>query len=104
MKIKMKRRKFFAEMRKIGFKKSEMQLTRTALSYSNEAGVRVTVPKWHETTFMITGGGVTYSGIFHLRGSGVNWGIQVDLEKLGIGSMLEVCLGLCNGTIEMGGA
>ena len=98
----MERRKFFTEMRKIGFKKSYMQMTRTGVSYVNGDNVMVTIPKGHEETFMISGD-VPYSGVFHAPDSGKNWGIEVDLEGLGLDCMLEVCLGLCDGTIEMGG-
>lgn len=95
------RRQFFARMRKIGFKKSRIQMTRTAITYRNEDGVMVTLPKWHEQTFHILGD-VPYSGIFiEDNGNPPNWGIPVDPEGLGLNNMLEVCLGLCRGEIAL---
>jgi hypothetical protein len=99
------RRQFFSRMRKLGFKKSDLQMTRTALSYVKEdegvGRVMVTVPKGHEGTFSIMGD-VPYSGIFiEDNGRTVNWGISVDPGALGLSNMLEVCLGLCNNTIRM---
>ena len=98
------RRQFFGKMRSLGFSKSRLQMTRIGLTYekNDEDGrVTVTVPKHHEQTFTILGD-VPYSGIFQeaIDGRSVNWGIPVNPEDLGVEGMLEVCLGLCNGTIE----
>ena len=99
------RRQFFARMRKLGFEKSSLQMTRTGLTYSKEVDdgmVTVTVPKGHESTFHILGN-VPYSGIFlqKIPDRKVNWGVQVDPNDLGLNNMLEVCLGLCDGSITM---
>jgi hypothetical protein len=98
------RKQFFARMRKIGFSKSRMQMTRMGLTYRNDDGVTVTVPKGHEQTFHILGD-VPYSGIFVQNiGKQTNWGIPVDPPSLGLDNMLEVCLGLCTGEIIFGTA
>ena len=101
------RLQFFARMRKLGFSKSRLQLTRIGLTYEKEhngAHVTVTVPKNHESTFHILGD-VSYSGIFHeeIPDRKVAWGTSVSPGDLGLSNMLEVCLGLCDGTIEYGG-
>lgn len=96
------RKQFFARMRKAGFKKSRLQMTRIGLTYEREGEdglVTVTVPKSHESTFHILGS-VPYSGIFvEDIGKQTNWGIPVDPSSLGLSNMLEVCLGLCTGSI-----
>lgn len=98
------RKQFFARMRKIGFKKSRMQMTRIGLTYEREDDgerVTVTVPKHHESTFHILGN-VPYSGIFvEDIGKETNWGIPVTPSDLGMSSMFEVCLGLCRGEVSM---
>lgn len=98
------RRQFFARMKKLGFSKSRMQMTRIGLTYSKDGDdrVTVTVPKFHEQTFTILGD-VPYSGIFvqAIEGRSVNWGTPVDPQNLGLDNMLEVCLGLLSGEIEM---
>ena len=98
----MTRRQFFAQMRKIGFSKSRLQLTRIGLTYEKEIDgerVSVTVPKYHEGTFTILGK-VPYSGIFvENNGKQINWGTPVSPNELGLENMLEVCLGLCNGSV-----
>jgi len=95
------RKQFFARMRKIGYKKSDLQMTRVGITYRNEDGVTVTLPKHHEQTFHILGD-VPYSGIFiEDNGRPVNWGIPVNPADLGLKNMLEVCLGLCKGEIYM---
>jgi hypothetical protein len=98
------RRQFFARLRGLGFSKSRIQMTRIGLSYEKEAEhgrVTVSVPKHHESTFHILGD-VPYSGIFVEKtdGRAVNWGTPVDTNALGL-TMLEVCLGLCSGGIEL---
>ena len=97
------RKQFFARMRKIGFSKSHMQMTRTGVTYRNDvAGVTVTVPKQHEQTFHILGN-VPYSGIFvEDTKNKSNWGIPVNPSNLGLSGMLEVCLGLCTGELCFG--
>ena len=98
------RKQFFARMRKIGFKKSRIQMTRIGLTYEKEdenGWVTVTVPKHHESTFHILGD-VPYSGIFvEDIGKPTNWGIPVTPANLGLNNMFEVCLGLCRGEITM---
>lgn len=98
------RLQFFARMRKLGYSKSRMQMTRIGLTYVKEedgSRVTVTVPKHHESTFHILGD-VPYSGIFveKIAGRETNWGTPVDTKALGL-EMFEVCLGLCSGGIEM---
>lgn len=99
------RLQFFARMRKLGFAKSRLQMARNGLTYvKDDSGGRITVtiPKGHETTFHIMGD-TPNSGIFvkMLPDRPVNWGIPVDTEELGL-EMLEVCLGLCSGDIQLG--
>ena len=95
------RKQFFARMRKIGYKKSDLQMTRIGITYRNAEGVTVTLPKHHEGTFH-TLGPVSYSGIFvEDNGRQVNWGIPVKPSDLGLNNMLEVCLGLCREEIYM---
>lgn len=95
------RRQFFARMRKLGYSKSRLQMTRIGITYDNGEGVSVTVPKHHESTFHILGN-VPFSGIFvEDIGKQTNWGIPVTPADLGLSNMLEVCLGLCNGDIQM---
>ena len=95
------RRQFFARMRKLGYSKSRLQMTRIGITYDNGEGVSVTLPKHHESTFHILGN-VPFSGIFvEDIGKQTNWGIPVTPADLGLSNMLEVCLGLCNGDIQM---
>ena len=98
------RRQFFGRLRTLGFKKSRLQMTRIGLTYERDEGdgkVMVTVPKYHSSTFTILGD-ILYSGIFveAIPGRPVNWGTPVDTDALGM-NMLEVCLGLCSGDIQM---
>ena len=98
------RRQFFARIRKLGFSKSRFQMTRIGLTYvkDDENGrVTVTVPKHHEGTFTILGD-TPNSGIFvEDTGRETNWGIPVNPPAIGLNNMLEVCLGLCSGDIQM---
>ncbi len=99
------RRQFFSRMRNLGFSKSRIQMARNGLTYQKGEGtnsIMVTVPKWHEETFTITGN-VSYSGIFREQKNGdqVNWGIPVRPNDLGMDNMLEVCLGLCSGEVSL---
>lgn len=98
------RRQFFARMRKLGFSKSDIQMTRIGLTYikDDENGrVTVTVPKNHEGTFTILGD-TPNSGIFvEDTGHKINWGVPVNPLAIGLNNMLEVCLGLCSGDIQM---
>ena len=98
------RRQFIARMRNLGYSKSNLQMTRIGLTYVKEdenGRVTVTVPKHHESTFHIIGD-TPNSGIFVQDiGKETNWGIPVNPPALGLNNMLEVCLGLCSGDIEM---
>jgi len=100
----MTRRQFFARMRKLGYSKSDLQMTRIGLTYEkeDEAGrITVTVPKHHESTFHILGD-TPNSGIFVQDiGRKTNWGIPVDPSSVGKANMLEVCLALCDGEIYL---
>lgn len=99
----MTRRQFFAQMRKLGFKKARLQMTRMGLTYDrvdHNGRVTVTVPKGHEQTFTILGD-TDYNGIYVLANGRTQWGTQVQPGELGCGNMLEVCLGLCEGSIGL---
>ena len=98
------RRQFFARLKKLGFSKSRLQMTRVGLTYEKmdgDARVTLTVPKAHSSTFHILGD-VPYSGLFHekVEGRSVSWGVEVDTKDMGM-DMFEVCLGLCSGHIRM---
>lgn len=100
------RLQFFARMRKLGFERSRYQFARNGLTYvkdDSDGRITVTVPKGHESTFHIMGD-TPNSGIFvQLQPDGsaaACWGIPVDTEDLGL-EMLEVCLGLCSGDVQM---
>lgn len=98
------RRQFFARMRKLGYNKSRLQMTRIGITYSNDAGVSVTVPKHHESTFTILGE-TPISGIYvEDIGKQRNWGTPVNPSDLGMSNMLEVCLGLLDGRVVKGEA
>jgi hypothetical protein len=81
-------------------------MTRIGLTYEKEEDgnrITVSVPKFHEQTFHILGD-VSYSGIFVQapdEGTPVHWGIPVRLDDLGFANMLEVCIALCSGNIEL---
>jgi len=100
------RRQFFARMRKLGFSKAGLQMTRVGITYEKPATlthgrISVTVPKGHIQTFHILGN-VPFSGIYREDRPGgrpVHWGNRVNPADLGLNNMLEVCLGLCDGTI-----
>ena len=98
------RRQFFARMRKLGYSKSRYQLTRIGVTYEkedDEGRVTVTIPKHHESTFHILGD-TPNSGIFvEDNGRETNWGIPVTPQDIGFNNMLEVCLGLCSGEVQM---
>ena len=91
----MNRRSFFAQMRKIGFSKSDLQMTRRGTSYARN-GMMVTIPKDHEQSFIITGSD-SMNGIY--VSSPKMWGSYVNPTELGMSNMLEVCLNICNGNI-----
>lgn len=100
------RRQFFARIKKLGFSKSRFQMTRIGLTYEKElengGRVTLTVPKHHEGTFHILGD-VPYSGIFveDVGDKNPSWGHIVNPKNLGLNNMLEVCIGLLSGGIEM---
>ena len=116
------RRQFFARLRKLGFKKADLQDTRTAITYERKAGeatgstpydwrghgeftpglpdaevnVRITVPKNHTSIVQVMGG--SYSG-WHIEHGG----------KHALGSpipegwnLLATVPGLFNGGISVG--
>ena len=94
---------FFSKMRKLGYSKSRLQMTRAGITYTKGEGrwrTSVTVPKSHSSTFTILGGG-GITGIFHEHRPerAVSWGISIVPSELGASNMLEVCLGICSGTI-----
>ena len=91
----MNRRSFFAQMRKLGFSKSDLQMTRMGISYK-KGGTLVTVPKGHEQTVMITGD-PEWNGIYTT--SRAAWGNYVDPASLGKSNLLEVVHGMFSGEI-----
>lgn len=100
------RRQFFARLRKLGFNKSGIQMTRSGLTYrktlDDGVSVLVTIPKGHESTFHILGR-VPYRGIYiEHRGRNLTWATPVVPEDLFCNNMLEVCLGLLSGDILVG--
>ena len=95
----MNRRSFFARMRKLGFSKSNPQMTRMGISYGRD-GTLVTIPKSHEQTVMITGDPV-WNGIYTT--SPVAWGRHIDPASLGKSNLLEVVHGMFSGEIVKGG-
>lgn len=94
----MTRRSFFARMRKLGFEKSAMQLTRVGISYKR-GDTLVTVPNSHEGTVMILGG--EWSGTYTTHPSA--WGTHVNPADLGKENLLEVVYGMFTGEIVKGG-
>lgn len=100
------RRQFFARIRKLGFSKSRLQMTRIGLTYEKELSeggrVMLTVPKYHEGTFHILGD-TPYRGIFIEAQEGFNpsWGNTISPASLGMENMLEVCLGILSGEVVM---
>lgn len=102
------RRQFYARMRKLGFTKG-LQFARNGVSYSKrypehgEATVTVTVHKRHEEQFHIIGD-VPFSGLYVLGsdagGKDVVWATRlINPAEFGCENMLEVCLGICNGSM-----
>ena len=117
------RRQFFAQLRKLGFKKADMELSRNSITYERKAGeatgstpydwrgdgnvelglpdsdvdVRVTLPKGHTQVVQVLGG--TYGGWHieyggkHVMGSPIPEGWD----------LLSTILGLYNGGISMKG-
>ena len=116
------RRQFFARLRKLGFKKADMELSRNGITYERKAGeargdtpydwqrtgtkptglpdddvdVRVTLPKGHTQVIQVLGG--TYGGWHieyggkHVLGSPIPEGWN----------LLSTVLGLYNGGISGG--
>ena len=91
----MNRRAFFAQMRKLGFSKSTLQMTRMGISYVRD-GTLVTIPKGHEQTVTITGD-PEWNGIYTT--SPVAWGRHIDPASLGKSNLLEVIHGMFSGEI-----
>ena len=94
----MGRRKFFAQLRKRGFAKADMQLTRVALTYIRESDqLSVTVPKNHSNTFHILGGNGSVPTGFFVRSnrSPVPFGHPIPIEWC----PLETCLDIIDGVI-----
>jgi hypothetical protein len=86
------RRKFFNRIRKLGFYKSDMQLTRNAVTYRNtEIWVCITIPKHHESTIFINGK-TELKGIWHDEDSDSQWG---NVARHGGHGMLAWSLGVC---------
>ena len=95
----MGRRKFFAQLRKRGFTKADMQLTRVGWTYIRESDqLSVTVPKNHSNTFHILGGNGSVPTGFFLRGPMSDLYTHVPLEWC----PLETCLDLIDGKVIVG--
>ena len=98
------RLQFFSRIRKLGFEKPSMQLARNALTYHKDIGngyVTVSIPKGHESTFIITGR-VPHSSIYvDATFRDPNWGTPVVPGDLNCRNMLEVCLALLSGDITV---
>jgi hypothetical protein len=98
----MKRLKFFAQLRKNGFSKSELQMTWVGLTYEkllpDGSTVRVTVPKSHHSTITILGN-VPYSGIWMKANANVHWGRHVEPSDFGLENMLDFCIALIDGRL-----
>jgi len=116
------RRQFFARLRKLGFKKADMQLSRNSITYERMAGeatgntpydwkgtgepeyglpdddvdVKVTLPKGHTQVVQVLGG--TYGG-WHIE----HGGKHVLGSPIPEGwNLLATVLGLFNGGISVG--
>ena len=87
------RRQFFARMRKEGFARSPLQLTRIGLSYSR-GGCMVTVPKHHMERVIITGGPKEWNGVWCWEGCKDN--VPSDL---GFENVLDVILAVIRGQL-----
>ena len=99
------RRQFFSRLRAAGFSKSNLQLSRTSLTYERKdtEGRRevLSVPKRHEETFHVLGN-VPYSGVWsRARGLRHRRGNLIDPAAVGLHSMLEVALGLVTGDLTV---
>ena len=88
------RRQFFARMRKEGFKRSPLQMTRIGVSYSR-GGCMVTIPKNHEQTAIITGGPPEWGGVWCWTGC------KDSALLLGCENLLDVILAVIRGQIEL---
>ena len=104
MRKQLTRRQFYSRLRKRGFTKSPLQMSRNGITYTKGDGperVTVTVPTSHSGTFHILGD-VPYSGIYFEQTPGrtVNWGNPVPTQELQL-NMFEVCLGLVDGGITI---
>ena len=100
----MNRRQFFSQLKRLGYSRSVMQMTRVGLTYEKpHAGgfITVTVPKRHSETFTIFGP-VNFSGIW-LNGDKreSHWGSVVKPSEFGMENMLEVCIALISGDLVM---
>ena len=87
------RRSFFAQLRKRGFSKANMQLTRVALTYIRESDqLSVTVPKGHSNTFHILGGNGSVPTGFFVRSNRdpQPFGHHVSIEWCPLTTCLEV--------------
>lgn len=110
----MTRRKFYAALRRLGFQKAQLQMTRMNLTYEriDETGdnpdVCVDIPRGHDTAFRIwTFGGepgesVPYEGIYHKTSDrNPGWAYNVDPSDVGLSNMFEVCIALLTGEVYM---
>lgn len=97
MKKEMTRRQFFAQMRKIGYSKSPLQLTRMGVSY-NKGRTMVTIPKDHEQTIMVTLSGDWRSGTWTTSQYGLGTTVNREaLDNLGCSNLLEFVFRLMRG-------
>lgn len=88
------RRQFFARLRKAGFTKPMLELSRNAVSYVNEAGVIITLPKHHTNVVQVLGD-VPWSG-WHTTTPYASWHKSVPEGW----HLLQTILGLVSGDIS----
>ena len=76
------RREFFARLRKIGFKRSALQMTRTATTYRHEiADIMLTLPKSHMQSVIVTAPRQPVLTGIYTTGQ-ARWGKQIEPELM----------------------
>ena len=107
----MTRRKFYAALRRMGFRKAQLQMTRMNLTYElvsadhPDQDIFVDVPKGHDTAFRIWTLGeepLSYAGIYHKTSDrNPSWAYNIDPSDVGLLNMFEVCIALLLGEVHM---
>jgi len=98
------RRQFYARLRREGFAKSPMQMTRAGVTYTKGTGrdmVSVTIPKDHSHTAMVFGQGLPLTGVMYDTSEGrrAPFGRGFDPASLNMPCFLWVVLALAGGHI-----